>query len=536
VSEPDEFDVVVVGSGFGGSVTACRLAEQGRSVLVLERGQPFPPGAFPRTPQEIRRAFWDPDGGSFGMYELWHFQHLDALCASGLGGGSLIYANVTLRKPAGDWSAEGWPLEYADLEDHYARAEAMIEPRPCPAPVPKARALDAAAAALDVPAQRPPLAVRFGEPVGATALCDSVHGPVLRATCRGCGECDVGCNFGAKQTLDFTYLHRAKAAGARIRTCCEVRTVAAQRDRPRFRIGYRQHVAARDGHREDLLDPSRDAERVVWAREALVLAAGAIGTPRLLLANRAGLPRLSRALGTRVSANGDAIAWVRGARNGDGTARVLDPSKGPVITRSLTFPGAFHVQDAGAPVLGDWFWEGLELPTLPRRLRRTVVNRILDRLRGRPPATQVSGAVAAAIGDGPESVLPLLGMGVDAPDGRYALEAGRLELDWRPEPSAAHYDALEAAFRDTAAVLGGELAHFPPRRLNRTTTVHPLGGCPMGRDPHRAAVDPRGRLFGAERLYVADGSAMPGAVGPNPSLTIAAFAERVAETIEADLR
>ncbi len=550
---PDEesFDAVVVGSGFGGAVTAYRLARGGLGrVLVLERGQPYPPGAFARTPRQLQRAFWDPSEDLHGLFEVWRFRGLDVLCASGLGGGSLIYANVMLPKEQDtfvrdDLAAGGrecWPLSRADLEPHYENVRAMQSPQRYPSEVEpyastaKTRAIEDAAGALGLVAERPELAVLFapaqgGEPVpGAPVASEDLHG-LPRSTCRLCGECDIGCNYGAKNTLDFTYLSAAQAEGAQLRTCCEVETIEPRdRGREGYRLGYRQHLRARDGHRAELLDPTREPFRTVWTRR-VILAAGAVGSPRLLLANRGALPGLSRAIGTRVSANGDALALVRDARGR------LDPSHGPVITASIKVPAErsasgrrYQVQDGGAPVLADWLWEALELPKLPWRMRHTIARQIRGALSGERD-TNLGAEFAQVFSDRSASLMPLLANGHDVPDGRYALEEGRLELDWSSTPSEEYYAGVERGFGEVSSALGGQHSESPWKRINRSVTIHPLGGCPMADEARHGVVDSWGEAHGFPGLYVADGAAMPGPVGVNPSFTIAAFADRVAEGI-----
>jgi cholesterol oxidase len=551
----DTFDVVVVGSGFGGAVCACRIAEARRSVLVLERGQPYPPGSFARTPTQMREAFWAPRRGRHGLFEYWRFSDLRVVCASGLGGGSLIYANVMLRKEEDTFveedlargGRESWPIDLADLEPHYKRVEDMQRPQVYPTEVepyastPKTQAMRDAADQLGLTAEHPPLAVLFApragdDPVpGAPVQSDDLYGRP-RSTCRLCGECDIGCNYGAKNTLDFTYLSAAKKAGAELRTCCEVETIKPLRgEKGGYEVGYRQHLAARDGHPDDLLDPSHETTRTVHAKQ-VILAAGAVGSTRLLLTNRRHLRKLSRTLGRRVSANGDAMAMLRDARCG-AERRHLDPSNGPVITTSITVPPTgspsgrgYRIQDGGAPVLADWLWEGLELPKLPWRMRREIARSICGALTGRRD-TNGSAALAQAFTDRSAALMPMLINGRDVPDGRYVLKRGRLDLSWTSAPSEDYYAGVEQSFRDVAEALGGR-ARMPPWRWgNRYMTIHPLGGCPMADDRDSGVVDSWGRVYGHPGLYVADGAAMPGPVGANPSFTIAAFADRVADGI-----
>jgi cholesterol oxidase len=413
------------------------------------------------------------------------------------------------------------------------------------ASTPKTLAMAEAASALGLKDEHPPLAVLFAaaddeDPVPGAPVAERGLHKLPRSTCRLCGECDVGCNYGAKNTLDYTYLSAALDAGATLRTCCEVRTIEPlDGGRGGYRIGYEQHVEAREGHRPELLDAIEDRARTVRAKR-LILAAGATGSTRLLLANRAYLPALTAAVGTRVSANGDAIALVRDARrqaNGRREPRYLDPSRGPVITTSITVPAdrspsgrAYRVQDAGAPVLADWLWESLELPKLPWRMRRAVWRAIRDKLTG-TRRTNLSAGIAQVFTDRSGPLMPLLSNGRDIPNGRYVLRRGGLDLDWDPEPSEDYYRGVEQTLEDVADALGGRFLKSPWERLSRSITIHPLGGCPMADDPRFGVVDAWGQVFGYPGMYVADGAAMPGPVGANPSFTIAAFAERVAQGI-----
>jgi cholesterol oxidase len=551
------FDAVVVGSGFGGSVLAYRLAEAGKSVCVLERGKPYAPGSFPRSPQEMATALWNPSEGLYGMFNLWSFKGIGALVSSGLGGGSLIYANVLLRKdekwfvqdrPAKE-GHEHWPVTRADLDPHYDEVERMLGATRYPldhAPysrTPKTLAFRDAAQTLGREWILPPLAVTFAneneEPEPGVPIHEeqpNLH-ELPRYTCRLTGECDIGCNFGSKNTLDFNYLSAAKRDGAQIWTRREVRSFAP-REGGGYVVRYVEHDVADEGKKLDTHDPRNRPERELTC-DRLVLSAGSLGSTYLLLKSQKSFPLLSKKLGSRFGGNGDLLTFALKAKNPDGTPRVLAPEYGPVITSAIRTPDAldggkgrgFYVEDAGFPLFMGWIIQATQGPSAVWRLRkhaaRMLVNLILRRSQG-----DVSGDVAKYLEETGLSAgsLPLLGMGRDIPDGTFSLtEKGTLDLDWENIKSGEFFKGLENGAKDIAEALGAQFKANPTWYLNRLITVHPLGGCPMGRAGDEGVVDSYGEVFGYPGFTIADGSVMPGPVGPNPSLTIAALADRFAE-------
>src|SRR5919107_947893 len=485
-------DAVVIGSGFGGSVTAYRLAEAGLSVCVLERGKAYPPGEFPRAPHRMQKNFWDPSEGLHGMYNIWSFSELGAVVCSGLGGGSLIYANVLIRKPE-KWFVkenldrggfEYWPVTRADLDPHYDEVEKMLNAQQYPIDeppyneVPKVSELRDAANRLGLDWRLPNLAITFGnegeKPAPGEPIRDrfwDIEGRKrTRYTCRLVGECDIGCNYGSKNTLDYNYLSEAKRLGAEILTRCEVKEFEP-RGGGGYEVRYVRHEPEREGQRTD----TSRLRRETLTADRLILSAGSLGSTFLLLKMKSlgAFRGISNRLGSRFCGNGDLITFALE------TTRRKDGERVPRLT------------DAGAEV---------------------------SRLLGSTEFTA--------------DLLPLLGMGRDVPDGRMSLrDDGKLDLDWDVERSREYFDAIREKMRDVAEELGGRFSD-PLERLNRVVTVHPLGGCPMGRNPAEGVVNEHGAVFGCPPgLYVADGSVMPGPVGPNPSLTIAALADRFAGPI-----
>lgn len=541
--ENEHVDVVVVGSGFGGSVAAYRMASAGLSVAVLERGKAYPPGSFPRSPSDMGGAFWDPKENLHGIYDVWSFTGCDSVVASGLGGGSLIYANVLLRKDehwfvneelTGDGGYESWPVSRADLDPHYDVVEEMLGATPYPfdhpayADTPKTIAMRDAATELGLDWQLPPLAVSFASKPGSEPGLNlpivepsygNVHG-VARRTCRLCGECDLGCNDGSKNSLDHTYLSAAKHHGADLRTLHEVWQV-----RPRAGGGYAVDYVVHDG--------SSGVRTIECDR--LVLAAGTLGTTYLLMRSASALPGLSSALGRRFSGNGDVLAFLLRARDRSRT-RELDASLGPVITSAIRLPDGLegepgagrgaYIQDGGHPAFVDWMVESADLRNNVMRVSRFVLNRIWATLTG---DKNLSAEIADLFRDADLSAnsLPLLGMGRDVPNGKLRLRGGKLDVEWDPEASNEYFDRLETTMRRIGDVLGAEYSGLPAWLGKRFITVHPLGGASMGRHAGEGVCDSYGEVFDHPGLYIADGAVMPGPVGPNPSLTIAAMADRM---------
>jgi len=542
------FDAVVVGSGFGGSVMAYRLVQAGLRVCLLERGKAFPPGSFPRAPYALSKNFWDPKQGLFGMYHLWQFKHLNALAASGLGGGSLIYANVLIRKDE-KWfvhdhhegAYEHWPVTRKDLDPHYDEVERHIGvevyPNHLAQITPKTLQYADAAKRAGLDHACLPLAVAFskeGHPNGEPINANNLHGQT-RSTCRLCGECDAGCNYGSKNSLDFTYLSEAKRLGLHIVTGADVRSFD-RRTAGGFNVEYVQHNFASDGTPDS-------APRTTISCGQLILSAGAMGSTHLMLRNKATLKAELPKLGSQFCGNGDILGMAVRTKTVDGKSRLIDPNRGPVITSRVRLPDALdggnakgrgaYIEDAGFPAFLSWVTESYASVTKLERIFGFWWRIIKGKL-SKSGDTDLSAEIAALLGgnDLTMSALPMLGMGRDLPDGKLLLnDKAQLESTWSAETSLAYFDRVRDHMKILAREMGGRFVENPIWLFKRLITVHALGGCPMGRHKDEGVVDDHGEVFGTPGLFVADGSVMPGPVGPNPSLTIAALANRFADRV-----
>ncbi len=509
-------DVIVVGSGFGGAVLACRLAEAGARVIVLERGRRWAPETFPRQPDDPWLFDVQHPEQQNGWFDLRVFPHMSVVQGAGVGGGSLVYANISIEARS-DTFDRGWPPEitYAELKPYYEAAGAMLDVQRVPLPQwPERTRLmqDAATAAGWGDRFRPlELAVSFDQdwrydlpdPHALSRSRSFVNAQGrMQGTCVHLGECDIGCPARARNTLDFNYLARAEQHGAEIRPLHVVSHVEPASGA--YRVYYRRI----DG--SQLVPGFLTAPRVV-------VAAGSLGSTEILLRSRdefATLPDVSAALGRGWSSNGD---FLTPALHFD---RPVDPVRGPTITSAIDlldgeYRGhAIFVEDGGFPnAAGDWIERLLADPTVDPGLQ-AALNTLRPLLSGDALYT---------------NVMPWFAQARDAANGVLSLKDGQVFLAWDVRDSQATMDAVAAAHRKLAIVSGG----LPLTPLTWTVshdliTPHPLGGCRMAASAADGVVGHDGQVFGHPGLYVADGSIVPKALGLNPSRTIAALAERIA--------
>lgn len=560
-----DYEAVVVGSGFGGAISCCRLAKKWPGqVLLLERGKRYPMGSFPRTPHQMARNLWNipaarAEGAGeecHGLFDIRNFDHMDAVISAGLGGGSLIYANVFLQPPDEVFD-EHWPASIKKdvLQPYYAVAKSVLGARPVPDVAgqqdPRRQILRTAmfqqfAKAEGRESKLLDINVFFGNdfdnptPIGVQQ--HNRYG-ALQTSCVYCAECDVGCNTHSKNTLDLNYLYVAEHRyQAKILT-----EVLAQKIVPVNASGEDDPTAdGQYGYRLYWLDLNDAGHQVVSTlTRRVVVSAGTLGSNELLLQCRdlhKTLPRISKQLGQRFSGNGDFLSFVVK------TDQAADPNYGPVITQGTDYnlfgqfdrSKAFILEDASYPNFAAWFTEGLRpgVSALPRLWQ--TIRLMFDRFIGGLSNGHIGYAVSSMLkGDLSYRNAVLLCMGIDKSDGVMSLDAnGNLQLRWPYRNSMSLYQAILQMGERFRAWSGGKVFAPMPNwlwPLRRNVTVHALGGCTLADKPEQGvtSADPAtlGQVFGYQGLYVADGSLLPTAVGANPIATICAVSERVAEGI-----
>ena len=431
------YDAIVVGSGFGGGIAACRLAEGGRSVCVLERGRRFGRDDFIDRPERAPELLWHRSANPGGMFDVRLLHDIVVITAAGVGGGSLVYANVQLRAPE-DVFATGWPaaITRATLDPWYDKTQEALDPQTTPdePALDKVRAFAAAGARTGQHAAPLPLAVHFG-PDRANPFSG-----VPQQGCQNLGRCNTGCPVHAKNTVDITYVARAEQRGAEVRPLHLVTRIdAPTAPGGNWQLAYKNLGEGRDGAVEAPL---------------VVLAAGTLGTPRLLLTNRRRLPNISPALGTRFSGNGDALGLALDPQAPD--VREVHNDVGPVMTSVLDYTAERHLilADGGLPPGFEGILDVACGINVIRGWRRYLV-RIRDAFVHIGASDQSLRPRDFALGRRQSNAnsLIFLMIGRDAGDGRMRLTPilRRFDIRWDKAASAALFADLERTAHEVAA-------------------------------------------------------------------------------------
>ncbi|HLY93067.1 MAG TPA: GMC family oxidoreductase [Candidatus Angelobacter sp.] len=526
------FDAIVIGSGFGGAITVCRLSEAGLKVLVLERGRRWDnkpgPGVsvYPSMSDSPGSWVWDHAEPELlnGWLDLRVFNGMSVAQCAGVGGGSLIYANISVEAPDPVFQS-GWPAEFRnrELKPYYDRVASFMDVRPLPKNQwnPRIHLMQEGAAAIGAPNrfQQIDLAVNFDDnlvldPANPPTAKDTIYKPnkhgAMQGTCIHAGDCDTGCPVKAKNTLDLNYLWVAEN-----KHHAEVRPLHLVRYIEPSGTGYRVHF-----------NQIKDGGLVPGSEEAgiVVVAAGSLGSTEIMFRCRdeyKTLPAISNRLGRNWSSNGDFLVPSFYEH------RELYPEVGPTINSAINFLDrsrngqSFWIEDGGFPVL---FGRHMEIVKSRGGFHpyQALVEWLQKELKTLNPL---------------EKIMPWFAQGVDAGDGEFCLKRPwyffgekRFNLKWDITHSLGVFNAILETHEELTHKTGG-VPLVNPFWKEMLVTPHPLGGCNIGNTANEGVVDHTGQVFGYENLYVVDAAIIPTPLGVNPSRTIGALAERCAEMI-----
>ena len=501
-------DVIVIGSGFGGSVTALRLAEKGYRVTVLEAGRRFTPDTLPKTSWDLKSFLWMPRLGLTGMQRITWLKDVVILSGAGVGGGSLVYAN-TLYTPLPPFYADPQWSHITDWQDelapHYDQAQRMLGVVENPAETPADRIFRKVAEDMGVgDTYHPtPVGVFFGEP--GKEVDDPYFGGAgpRRTGCIQCGNCMIGCRFGAKNRLDTNYLYLAQQLGAVVEPLTTVTKVEQEGD-------HWVVTSVPTGKKGPIT--RRTAEQVV-------LAAGTLGTQKLLHAMRdtGVLPKVSPTLGRLTRTNSEALLGAQ-------ARKVPSPSfdQGIAITSSFHPDDVTHVEPVrygkGSNAMGFLSTILVDGGGIPRPLKFLL--QIL-----RHPWTFARSLSVRRWSE--KTIIVLVMQTLDNSISVRRTKRGRLTSG--PGHGAANPTWIPVAHEATRRIakeIDGEAGGTLGDVANIPMTAHILGGAVISDSPEHGVIDPYHRVHGYPTLHVVDGAAISANLGVNPSLTITAQAER----------
>ncbi|HEU4348011.1 MAG TPA: GMC family oxidoreductase [Actinoplanes sp.] len=493
------YDVVVVGSGFGGSVAALRLAEKGYRVGVLEAGRRFDADSLPKTSWDLRNFLWAPKLGLRGIQRITLLKDIVVLSAAGVGGGSLVYGNTLYRPPAAYFDDPRWSgITENEMSPYYDLASRMLGVRTQPSMTPSDVVIQQVAEEMGVGGtfRRTPVGVFFGTP-GVT-VPDPYFGGAGpdRTGCTECGNCMIGCRIGAKNRLDLNYLYLAERAGAVIHPCTTVAGLS-------WRDGWRVTTSAGD-----------------FTAGQVVLAAGALGTQRLLHAMKdtGVLPRLSDQLGALTRTNSEALLGARAVR-----VPAEPYSRGVAITSSFHPDADTHIE----PVR---YGPGSNAMGLLATLLVDGGGRVPRPVRFLGQAVRHPRRLARSLSTRRWSERTIIALVMQSVDNSLTVRrtrGGRLTTGPGHGPANPTWIPVgHEVVRRIAAKIGGDPGGTIGDVFDIPMTAHILGGAVIGGSPSAGVVDPYHRVYGYPGLHVVDGSAVPANLGVNPSLTITATAER----------
>ncbi|WP_052397401.1 GMC oxidoreductase [Streptomyces sp. NRRL F-5123] len=530
-----DYDVVVIGSGFGGSVAALRLTEKGYTVGVLEAGRRFARGELPRNSWDLRNYLWAPALGLYGIQRIHVLGNVLVLAGAGVGGGSLNYANTLYVPPAAFFQDRQWGHItdwQRELKPYYDQATRMLGVRLNPTMTPSDEHLKAAAQEMGVgdTFHLAPVGVFFGDGDDADGTAKAAPGEEVpdpyfggagpaRRACTECGECMTGCRHGAKNTLNENYLHLAERAGATVHPMTTVVGLTEEASG-----GYRVTTVPTDRRR-------KGARTTLRARQ-VVVAAGTYGTQTLLhtMRDTGRLPALSPRLGELTRTNSEALV---GAQTSPRRYRKKKPGQAPDFTRGVAITSSVHPNDhthiepvrygRGSNSMGSF-----SILAAPHRGKL-------------PRWAEFAGAylrhpllAVLSLSNRRWSERTIIGLVMQTSDNSLATYRKRrgpgkgllTARQGHGEPNPVHIPEGARAAQLIAEQINGFAGSNIGEAVNRPMTAHFLGGCPIGEDAEHGVIDPYHRLYGHPGIHVVDGAAVSANLGVNPSLTITAQAER----------